>query len=441
MTEIPQTPASVVGERGAIGRRSLLGGGALAIPAIMLATSTPAFAASGTTLAFDRSSYSGEGCSTISGARVSATDNGSAKAGVAVTVSLPSDYAFDGGGTTHTGTTGSDGSLTLPDILLPGNSNTSTATATASGAAAATTSLIGSAAPEAVLVTDSGKVTASGVGTSATPLGGTLYLTSDKRVIDTGNNAAVVSTDVAAAGHIYVTTGNTWTIPLRKSDGSCVLGSAGSAERPAAGVPSGSTPVAGVLFHTSDKRIVSGDSGATVCSYVDTWGQMYFNGTDRFVPLKLTDGSFAYLQNDMVIAANSVPSGSTPAAARFWLSSDGRIVEFNGNVWANNVAAHGEIALNPGASFDSWQMPLRKNDGSNVLLVNYGSENATTGVPSGSTPLAHTLFLTSDNRIIDGSNGKVLSRGVTATGDYSQPFQDSSWAIPLTQDPATCGPS
>lgn len=75
--------------------------------------------------------------------------------------------------------------------------------------------------------------------------------------------------------------------------------------------------MAGVLFYCSDKRIVRGDTGATVCTDVDSWGQMYFIGTDRFVPLKMTDGSFAYLQNDTVILASSVPSGSTPAADSF----------------------------------------------------------------------------------------------------------------------------
>lgn len=84
-------------------------------------------------------------------------------------------------------------------------------------------------------------------------------------------------------------------------------------------------------------------------------------------------------------------------------------------------------------------MPLRKNDGTSVLLVNYGAENATTGIPSGSAPLAHTLFFTSDNRLIDGSSGKVLSRGVTAVGDYYQPFQENSWTLPShrTPPPAT----
>ncbi len=116
-------------------------------------------------------------------------------------------------------------------------------------------------------------------------------------------------------------------------------------------------------------------------------------------------------------------------------------MEFNGNIWASDVAAYGQIALNRMRPSTSWQMPLRKNEGTSVLLVNYGAENATTGIPSESAPLAHTCSLTSDDRLIDGTSGKVLSRGVTAVGDYSQPFQASSWTLPLTQDPATCGPS
>ncbi len=80
-----------------IARRTVLAGSAFAVPAIMMVASTPAFAASGLTLAFDQSSYSGQGCSTISGAKVSASEGGNPKAGVAITVSLSNGYTFADG--------------------------------------------------------------------------------------------------------------------------------------------------------------------------------------------------------------------------------------------------------------------------------------------------------------------------------------------------------
>ncbi len=252
-------------------------------PAILLTAATPAFAASGVTLSFANSSYSGEGCSTISGVRVNASENGSSQAGVAVTVSLPRATPSTTEGTSHTGTTGSDGSLTLPDISLPGTSNTSTATATASGAATASTTLIASAAPDAVRLIDGEKVTAAGIGAGATPLGGNLYLTSDKSVIDTGNSGAVVSSDIASAGHLYVTTGTNWTILSARvtAPASWVYLGPGSSARQESRAVRLRWPV---CCSTPRTAIREWRHWRYRVLRVDSWGQMYFNGTDRFIP-------------------------------------------------------------------------------------------------------------------------------------------------------------
>ncbi len=62
-----------------IARRTVLAGAAWSVPAIALTTASPAFAASGTTLSFAKSSYTGPGCSTINGIKVTASDNGTAR--------------------------------------------------------------------------------------------------------------------------------------------------------------------------------------------------------------------------------------------------------------------------------------------------------------------------------------------------------------------------
>ncbi|MBM3717209.1 MAG: hypothetical protein FJW64_16060, partial [Actinobacteria bacterium] len=120
-----------------VSRRTIVAGAAWTIPVVAVATATPAVAATnGLTLAFDKSSYSGEACKTVSGVKVTATRNGAAAAGESVTVTLADGYTFSDGSTSHTATTGSDGSITLPDIKVPAKGGNSTMSATSGNAAA-----------------------------------------------------------------------------------------------------------------------------------------------------------------------------------------------------------------------------------------------------------------------------------------------------------------
>ncbi|MEX0151710.1 hypothetical protein [Microbacterium sp. LMI1-1-1.1] len=116
-------------------RRTILAGAAWSIPVISVVTAAPAFAATtDLKLAFDKSSYSGEGCKTITGVKVTATRNGVAAAGESVTVTLADGYTFSDGSTSYTATTGSDGSISLPDIKVPGRGGNSTFSATSGSA-------------------------------------------------------------------------------------------------------------------------------------------------------------------------------------------------------------------------------------------------------------------------------------------------------------------
>ncbi|MFJ4037072.1 hypothetical protein ACIPVB_03215 [Microbacterium sp. NPDC090007] len=118
-------------------RRTIIAGAAWSVPAIAALSASPAAAASNdTVLTFDQASYSGQVCTTISGAYVTATTGGAAAAGKVVTVSLAGGFTFSGGSTSATGTTGGDGRFTLPTITVPNQPNSGTATATATGAAA-----------------------------------------------------------------------------------------------------------------------------------------------------------------------------------------------------------------------------------------------------------------------------------------------------------------
>lgn len=115
-------------------RRTLIAGAAWTIPAIALATATPAHASSGTlSLSFDKSSYVGTLCSPISGAFVTATVDNVPAAGRTVAATLSAGYAFANGATTYSGVTASDGKLALPDIKIVTGGNSGTLSAASGG--------------------------------------------------------------------------------------------------------------------------------------------------------------------------------------------------------------------------------------------------------------------------------------------------------------------
>ncbi len=189
-------------------------------------------------------------------------------------------------------------------------------------------------------------------------------------------------------------------------------------------------PGSGSFFLSPDYRLIQGKTGATVATNVASWGDIYFDGNFFYLPLKKRDSSFTWLQNDNEQSAVGIPSGAKPLGARFYLTPDGRVLEYTGAVWASNVDSYGQIGTYSG---NAWHLPLRKKDGTSTILSDFNTETPTTGVPSGATPVANTLFLTSDNRLIDGSNGTVLVGNVNTAGSYYHPFDDSYWSIPLIQ--------
>ncbi|WP_154096430.1 hypothetical protein [Microbacterium testaceum] len=416
-----------------IARRTVLAGAAWSVPAIALTTASPAFAASGTTLSFARSSYTGPGCSTINGVQVRASDNGTGQAGVSITTSLSGGFVFSNGGTSSTGVTGSDGSLTLPGITVPATGGTATASATASGASGSSTTLRGTDATVAKYLQNGTATDATGIPTGSIPAFAGCYLAPDGRILNSANNNNELASNVALIGELYRDQDN-WVIPLRKSDGSCtylVSGMYYSAwdERTANGVPSGSTPVSQVYFCTPDRRLVRGDDGSVGATDVDSWGQTYWNGSGRWrQPLKKTDGSFTIFHGSREPAAMGIPSGSTPAADAYFLTSDGRLVAGDtGAVLTTDVDNFGRMLWNG----SNWRWPLKKKDGS-FTYVQDGTEIVASGIPAGSTPISGAIFLAPDGRLIDSANSNsVYATSVSTTGQILFTDWNGHWQMPL----------
>ncbi|KTS91273.1 hypothetical protein NS183_05170, partial [Microbacterium testaceum] len=116
-------------------RRTVLTGAAWTLPVIAAATITPMAAASNApVLTFDKSTYNGTACGTITGAYVTVTVNSVPTAGKSVTTTLSGGYKFSDGTTTNTQVSGSNGRVNLPAINVPPVGGSGSLVATSSGA-------------------------------------------------------------------------------------------------------------------------------------------------------------------------------------------------------------------------------------------------------------------------------------------------------------------
>jgi hypothetical protein len=105
-----------------VDRRALLRSAAWTVPAVAAATIAPRAAASQSAaviLAFDRSSYAGVSCGTISGASVVLTVGGVPAAGHDVTITLAGGYRFADGTATLTLISDANGRVALPAVAIP----------------------------------------------------------------------------------------------------------------------------------------------------------------------------------------------------------------------------------------------------------------------------------------------------------------------------------
>lgn len=431
----PSTSADA--SRGPISRRTVIAGTAFAVPAIVLTAGTPALAASGVTLAFDKSVYSGAGCSTISGAKVFATQAGTPKAGVAVTVSLANGYTFSGGGTTYTGVTGSGGSLTLPDINVPVGGGSSTATATSAGATSSSASLSGTQATGPVYLDNGTQKSAVGVPANSTPALGAQFVAPDGRLIN-GQDGTIMATNVDSVGAVFISNNlGRWYLPLKKRDGACVYLENGT-EKAAVGVPSGSKPAVGAAFLASDGRLIDGQNGSVLAANVAAFGQVFIaDSIGRwYLPLRKTNGACTYLDNGTETTAVGVPSSSTPAWGAGFIAPDGRLINGqDATVMATNVDSIGEMFVSN--NLGRWYIPLKKRNGACTYLEN-STEQAAVGVPSGSSPAWGAGFLASDGRLINGQDGSIMATNVSSFGAVFIADSIGRWYVPLGAAVSSC---
>lgn len=330
-------------------RRTVLAGAAWSVPAIALMTSTPAVAATSTlTLTFDRTAYTGDPCSTIDGATVTATTSGTATAGVAITVSLTNNYTFDGGATTSTGTSDGNGQVALPKIHVPSGAGNATATATAANATPQSASLSATTNYGRYLVGDTTSITSItsyNVTSSVTPIAcyGMFYdqnagtLTYAGTVIATGVTGAFGNRNGSKDYFSYVQNG------VAKSS----VGVNGTVQSTVTWdqVPAGATPVTyGAFFNSANGDLwywnslmktnvnrVAGRSGAPTADDPNKWidSISFFDAQGGWIYSSVA-GSTPSTQGP----ANSVPASAIP--------TDYPLLLQNGNTqWRRNRAIAG----------------------------------------------------------------------------------------------------
>lgn len=398
-------------------RRTVLTGAAWTLPVIAAATITPMAAASDApVLAFDKSTYNGTACGTITGAYVTVTVNNVATAGKSVTTSLSGGYKFSDGTTTNTQVSGSDGRVNLPAVAVPSIGRAAPLTAICDGSTTTATT----AAPAKGVAKNwfSGSDNTwtesfANVPATATPQRGLRFFRDGTDVWF--KNAKLLS-GVASA---YCGSNEVHDYVAYVKDGKAAAwftGSDNTWSEQFASVPGTATAIGGTRFFLNgsdiwygNRVIVSGFTSAVagtsnyhdwVCYVKDGVARAWFTGTD----------------NTWSETFGSVPSAATAmGASRFF--TDGT------SIWYGNtlVTSSYTSAYCDGGDKHDWVSYLQNNVAKAWFT---GSENTWretfASVPSSAKPSGGARFFFTENGEIWRGNTKIFSDVSLATTASTQ---------------------
>lgn len=272
----------------------------------------------------------------------------------------------------------------------------------------------------------------------STPLGYTVFLTPDGRVVDGFANAQY-ATGVRSVGTITIDGAHVWWLALAKTDGTFSYiqgktqnstGVASTTEIPCPAIPAGSTPTA-AGFLTTDGRLLD-RAGNVLATDVAKVGTPFVTGSPARTPLQKTDGTATYLENNSEKTAVGVPYGSTPLTDAAFLTVDGLIIDgTNGKLIAADVATPGGVFVDAN---NQWVIPLSVRSTTPILFRadkdGYTYDYAAKNAPAGSTAVAYSYFRTPDNKLVDGQSGSVLASDIDTWGWIFSDAQND-YALPL----------
>ncbi|PPG11392.1 hypothetical protein C5E02_12675 [Rathayibacter rathayi] len=396
-------------------RRTIVKGAAWTVPVVAVSMATPAAAASKTpTLAFTAGSYSGTACKTITGVKVKRTTDGTtADAGQTVTVTLKDGYKFKDGTTTYSATTGTDGTITLPDITVPAKGGDSTFNATSG-------TLSASATVTADKKTVAGTNQSTGTNTefpnvpsNATAVGGNYFLAPNGDLYYE-NGTKPVATDVKSAVG-YLANGTQYASYVTNA-GVAGNNKSGGSNTTFSNVPSGSTPVGGNFFLSSAGGLYYENGTTAVLTGIKSAkGYLSANGT-HYVSYVTTAGEAGNLKaGGTAVPFPNVPSGSTPVGGNFFLSSAGGLYYENGKtaLVEGVKSASGYLNQND-AHFASYVTTA----GVAANTTSAGKSTTFPNVPSGSTPVGGNYFLSTDGGLYYENGTTAKATGVTSASGY-----------------------
>ncbi|AND17346.1 hypothetical protein [Rathayibacter tritici] len=430
-----------------VGRRTLVKGAAWAVPAVAVTTATPAAAASGSpTLAFTRSSYSGTACGTITGVQVKRTTDGTtADPGRSVTVKLADGYTFADGKTSYTGTTGSDGLITLPDISVPARGGKSTFAATSDSLSASAPVSADPSADSGLYVYDAGSGQTSGpVKNSADAIKVVAVSTSADLVFQNSNGTIYGDDGTAQKGtdsgvdtkvdRVSIRTNSNAEVWFKKSDGlyKYDAGSgavSGPVKDSAKAIKVISTSGRGSLVFQNSDGSIHGDNGAVQTGTekgVDTGADLVsirtVDGQDQ-VWYKKSDGLYVYnagtgktSEKPVANSADAIKIISrSGSAALVFQNSDGSIHGDNGAVQTGT-----EKGVDTGADLVSIrtvdgqdQVWYKKSDGLYVYNAGTGKtsekpvKDSADAIRIVSSPGSAGLVFQNSDGSIHGDNGSA----------------------------------
>ncbi|MEX0153000.1 hypothetical protein [Microbacterium sp. LMI1-1-1.1] len=420
-------------------RRTILAGAAWSVPVIAVATASPAFAATNDLkLAFDKTSYSGKACGTISGVKVTATRNNVAAPGESITVTLSNGYTFSDGSTSYTGTSGADGSITLPDIKVPAKGGDSPLSATSGSTSASSTATSPKVNPLHFEVFTSGSNPAQyqpsdKIPQDATPLAGGYYWQSGSTIYRQDGTVATTDAKTVTADFNNWGDGNQRNLAWTTSKGENKYEVWTQGQDPAQAdanskIPSGATPLAAGYYWKSGNTVYRQD-GTKVAEDVDTVSADFTNwGTKNQKRIAWTNTS-GKLKEEVwtsgddpsqgdASASGKIPDKSTPlAGGLYW--QDGKTIYRQDGTKVTTDAAKVSATFNNWGTANQSVVAWTDSDGKLHNEVHTSGSDPSAGtpsdkIPSNATPLAGGIYWQSGTTIYRGDDGSIAAKDVEA---------------------------
>lgn len=426
------TDSTSSGRPSGLSRRTIVKGAAWSVPVVALAVAAPAASASTLgTLEFTQPNYSGTGCGTITNVQVRLTTDGTTPdPAKAITVSLPTGYTFADGSTSYTGTTGSDGTITLPAITVPSAGGSSTFTAVSGSLTAAApvsaTASTGTAqnfsggAPGATYPAVPSNATAISAGYFLTPDGQLWYGNSLMATGVTSAQGYAAALADAAGNYVTWIDGSGGHVSNQGTVGSNTLSF----------IPAGSTALAAGYFLAPNGDLwyalqSSGPIATNVTSAFGYSGPGATGAPTNYVSFVTATGA-TYTVHEASVGGSSgtLPTGTKAVGPAYFVAPNGDLY-YNGGTTPIATGVTSARGYNVG--------------GTNYLTYVNGSGGATIGngnvngnynanVPAGSTALSAGYFLSPSGGLYYTNGATPIATGITSAQGWHSPNGGNNFA-------------